>query len=607
MSKPRVFALLVVLSLVAGAFSWRLVDLQLTPDAALADEVGSQVRSDTIPAPRGQIVDRFGRPISFSLPRPTVVANPRLLQAADVADETVDLLDEAVASLAPLLSTDPVELRDRLSRDKAYVNLERQVDPEIGEAVEALAIPGVYLVEEQRREHPHGDCSGIAVVGRVDVDQVGISGLEETYDDLLTGDAGTAVRQTQAGGSVQIPGGFRIVEPMAPGTDLALTLDRSVQFRAEELLQTALDEAGGDRAIAIVSDPITGEILTMANVTRDDETGLGRCTTTNLAATWAYEPGSIMKALTFASVFENDAWPEFLPIEVPRVLRIDLGAEGTFPYTDINIPGEAEEHTPEWALAKSSNNATIIMAQEVGPDALYDTFVDLGLGRPTGLDLTGEASGILDSLDSNALELSNAAIGQGVAVTPLQMLMAYNTIAAGGVRVEPTLLAEPLANGDDIAVDRVLSAETAATLMRMLTEVVDGGTGHRAEVAGYTVSGKTGTAWQPCDVGYFCDDGTKHRTASFAGIVSNDSGPALSAIVVVDGIADPDAGGGSVAAPVFAELAAYALQQMRVPPLSDGEVPDRVRASAAVPVVATDADGATDAAGASETAAQESP
>ena len=581
-SKPRVFTLLVVLAMVGGAFSWRLVDLQLTPDAALAGDVGSRVAESEIPAPRGQILDRHGRPVAFSLPRPTIVANPRLLQAADIADDTADLLSDAVAKLAPLLSTDPAVIRERLRADKAFVNLERQVDQEIGDAVAALAIPGVYLIEEQRREHPHGDCSGISLVGRVNVDQVGISGIEQGFEDALTGTAGRAVRQTQAGGGVQIPGGFQVVEQMTPGGNVVLTTDRSVQLRAEELLIEALDAAGGDHAIAIVSDPNTGEIIAMANVVRDDETGLARCTTTNLAATWAYEPGSIMKALTFASVFENDAWPEFYPIEVPRRLSVDLGAEGSFVFVDESIVDASEEHTPTWALRKSSNNATILMAQALGPDALYETLVDLGLGAVTALDLPGEASGILDTLDSHALELSNAAIGQGIAVTPLQMLVGYNALAAGGINVDPVVVMDDVGRQ---APERILSEETADTVMQMMTQVVLDGTGHRAAIPGYTVAGKTGTAWQPCDQGYTCADGSRHRTASFAGIVSNDTGAALSAIVVVDQIADAYAGGGSVAAPVFADLAEYALQQLRIPPRSDGApTDDRVRAPAAVAI-----------------------
>lgn len=581
-SKSRVFVLLVVLAMVAGAFSWRLVDLQLTPDAALAGEVGSQVRETSIPAPRGQIVDRYGRPIAYSLPRPTIVANPRLLQAADIADEDADLLSEAVAALSPLLSTAPDVLRDRLSSDRVFVNLERQVDEEVGDAVRALSVPGVYLIDEQRREHPHGSCSGISVVGRVDVDQVGISGLEDMYDDTLTGSAGTALVQTQAGGDVRIPGGYQVVEKMTPGDDLAITIDRNTQLFTEELLVEALDAAGGERAIAILMDPNTGEVLAMANVVRDPEGGGARCTTTNLATTWTYEPGSIMKPLTFASVFENDKWPEFYPIEVEHELYYGLEDGKSHSYWDLNVPIDGEEHTPAWILRTSSNTGTVALATELGPDLLYKTLLDFGLGEVTPLGLAGEASGILDPLDSHSLELSNAAIGQSVAVTPMQMAVAYTTLASGGLATPPVLLL------DDVGVaapERILSQETADTLMNMLTDVVIGGTGKRAAIPGYHVAGKTGTAWQPCDIGYVCIDRPRHRTASFAGIVSNDSGPVLSAIVVIDRTADEHAGGGTVAAPVFADLMTYALQQMKVPPLAAPVTTGgRVRAPAAQPL-----------------------
>lgn len=589
-ARGRVITLFVLLALVATAFGWRLVDLQLTPDATLAEDLGSQVRYETVFAPRGDIVDRHGRTIALSLPRPSVVANPRLLQAEDERQEDRDLLEEAVRDLSGVLSVEPAVIRERLGRERYFVNLERQVDPSVGEAVLALGVPGVYLEEEQRREHPNGDCSGLAVVGRVDVDQNGISGLERDHDDTLTGTPGTVVRQTQGGGEVRIPGGFQIVEPMTPGDDLALTLDRNIQYEAEQLLVEAVEASGSDHGIAVISDPTTGEILAMANVVRDAETGTAECTSTNLAATWSFEPGSIAKSLTFAAAFEHDAWPEFYPIEIPHRLRIDLGdaVEDKF-YVDRTIHDEVESHPPVWVLRKSSNNGTIRMAQEIGPERLYETLVDFGLGRVTTLGLNGEASGILDSLDSHALELSNAAIGQSVAVTAIQMMQAYNALAAGGVRMDPVLVLDDV--GDNAAT-RVVSEDTADTVLGMMRHVVLDGTGRRAAIPGYTVAGKTGTAWQPCGVGYDCDgEGTRHLTASFAGIVSNDQGAQLSAVVVLDNPQIAGASGGGVAAPVFADLMGYAVRQLRVPPHAEAVYADeRVRADAAVVPTATSDD-----------------
>ena len=584
-SKGRAFTLLVLLASVALGFGWRLVDLQLMPDEALAGDIGSQVRTLTIASPRGEILDRHGRPIAFSLPRPSVVANPRLLQSADEKKDDRDLLGEAVAQLSVVLSTDPAVIRDRLSKDKAFVNLERQVDPEVGEVVLDLGIAGIYLDSEQRREHPHGSCSAIGVVGRVDIDQDGISGLEFEYDDHLQGTAGREIRQSQAGGQVRIPGGSQIIEPMIPGDDLVVTIDRSIQLKAETLLVEALQEVDGDTGVVIISNPNTGEVIAMANVRRNPETGLVDCTTNNLGATWVYEPGSIMKTLTFAGVFENDTMSETATIDIPHNLRYSLGVGvDDHVYRDKTVPVEGEAHTPGWVLRKSSNNGTILMGRSLGADGLYDTLRDFGLGEASSLGLPGEASGILDSLDSHALELSNASIGQSVAVTPLQMILAYNAIAAGGLRMDPVLISAQVGQN---APTRVVSESTADTMMAMLSGVVADGTGRQAAFGGYGVSGKTGTAWQPCGNGYLCPDESRHLTASFVGIVSNDSGPVLSAIVVVDNPQGDRTGGGDVAAPIFSELMAYATQQLRISPMTNGVLPDgRVRADPAVSVTA---------------------
>jgi cell division protein FtsI (penicillin-binding protein 3) len=581
-SKGRVVTLVLVLALVGSGFGWRLVDLQLTPDQELAYGIGSQVRTEGIIAPRGEIVDRYGRSIARSLPRPSIVANPRLLQSADLADPEVDLLTEAVDALAPVLSIHPDVLRDRLGRDKAFVFLKRQVDAEVGDAVTGLNIAGVYIDNEQGREYPNGDCSGLALVGRVDADQTGVSGLELDYNDRLTGSPGEIVRQTQAGGDVRIPGGFQETEAMEPGTDLVLTIDRNIQYETEQLAIAAVEDAVADRAMVIVGDPTSGEILAMVNILRYPETNAVGCTTTNLAATWTYEPGSIMKPITFSSVFENDAWSADASFDIPQELRIDLGRNTSpFVWRDRSVPPEGASRTPTWVLRKSSNNGTITLAQKVGADALYDTMRAFGLGEVSALGVSGEASGILEPLDSNALLLSNAAIGQGVAVSPLQMYQAFATLATGGLRFDPVVV---MGDAGRKGPTRVISEETAEDVLQMMRQVVIDGTGRNGAIAGYDVAGKTGTAWQPCagGVGYLCADGSRAYTASFGGIVGNEDGPALAVLVVIDNPQGERVGGGQIAAPLFAEVATYALGQLRVAPLSDGmRAEGRVRAPAA--------------------------
>ena len=573
-SRGRVVAAAVALAGVTVGFGWRLVDLQLTPDAALSGRIGSQIRGESIDAPRGDIVDRFGRRIALSLPRPSVIADPRLVPGHRVA--------AIVAQLEPLLSTDPSVLERRLRRDKSFVYLERQVDPDVGEAILALGLPGVALMAEQRREYPNGDCSGLSIVGRTDIDQKGISGMEEAFDDSLTGAEGYVVYPTRQGGAVQIPGGLKLIDPVEPGEVLELTFDRNVQYEAERLVIEALDATGGTLGIAIVSIPSTGEIIAMANVELDPDTGMARCSTTNLGATWTYEPGSIMKPFTFAAVFEHDAWGETTPVDILERIEVEReeGVENHV-YTDVAISGD-ETHPPAWILSHSSNNGTIMLAQALGPDRLHQTLVDLGFGSRTALDFKGEAAGILDPLDTNSLILSSVAIGQSVAVTPIQVVQGFNTIANGGLRVDPVLVMDEVTAPDAV---RILSRETADTVLRMMRGVVDDGTGKRAAIPGYVVAGKTGTAWQPCaaGVGYYCDDDrTHHYTASFVGIVENDRGPALSVLVIIDDPQEPHVYGGEIAAPIFADLAGYALQQLRIPSTTAGAAVDgRVRAAAA--------------------------
>lgn len=571
-STARAAAVAGVLVTVAGTFMYRLADLQLSPDPRL-QSITTPLAEDPIAAPRGEIVDRVGRALALSLPTPTVIADPRFFAADDVAG--------AVAQLAPLLSASPERLTERLSSDRAFAYLERQVDPEVGEAVAALGIPGIWLVDEPRRENPNGTCSGLGVIGRVDTEHVGISGLEKVRDEELRGVPGELNYEASADGSFKIPGGRReVVVPASPGAELELTLDRNVQYRAEQLLVDAVERARGAQGSVIVSIPGTGEVVAMANVERDTETGIVNCTRTNHAVTWSFEPGSIMKPLTVAAVVEAGVHGARQEIVVPgSILRADDDDGKTFedywPHDDILM-------TPEDIITDSSNVGTILLAEKLGPDGLHEELVEFGLGAPTSLGLPGEASGILDPLDTNTLALATAAIGQSVSVTPMQMHQAFGTLANDGVHVEPAVIATDI---DMSPGTRVVSSATSTAVMEMMTGVVERGTGTAARVPGYSVAGKTGTAWQVCadTGGYWCADGQRHYTASFVGIVSNDLGPVLSITLVIDDAKEPYYSGGTASAPMFAEIAAYAVRQLGIAPVTANGLPtDRVRAEVAL-------------------------
>ncbi|RMH69847.1 MAG: penicillin-binding protein 2 [Actinomyces sp.] len=538
---------------VFGGLAYRLGDLQIDPDPRLVTEVAVPVPEIRIPAPRGDILDRLGRPLATSVTASTVVADRRL-----VVDPGA-----TAARLAPVLGLEVAAVADRLTGDGAFAYVARQISEDTAAAVAELDLPGIDLITEPTRDHPNGDCTALAVIGDVNPDHVGRSGLELTEDERLAGTPGRVVKEMSANRSLTIPGGIREIERAVPGSDLQTTLDRNIQFTAEQLLAEAVAGADAARGVALVGLPATGEVLAMANVARGDD-GTVACTTRNLAATWTYEPGSVLKPLTLSGVFEEGRWGPRQPLEVPPSIERWGHVFRDEPWH------ETEELTPAEIVARSSNVGTITLVEQLEPAELESRLRDFGLGAPSPLRLPYESGGILlDAEHWNGLTRPNVAIGQGVAVTPVQLLDAYGAIANGGLLVPPTLAVDQIATTGR----RVVDETTAATLLDMLAGVVDHGTGRAAALDGYRVAGKTGTAWQPCEggEGYECPDGGRHYTATFAAIVSDARGPVLTVVVVIDDPRGEEVSGGHIAAPVVADLAGYALRQLRIPPSDVGD------------------------------------
>ncbi|MDE0668841.1 MAG: penicillin-binding protein 2 [bacterium] len=558
-TRSRVIAVLVVLALALGGLVYRIVDVQATPDPRVLEEVSNPLGEIVVPAPRGTVFDRNGRAIALSLPAATVVSDPRIISDPQ----------QAAADLSEVMGIEPEALLDKLQGDGAFRYVARQVDAEVGEQVSDLGIEGIRVISEPRREHPNGGCSALAAVGRVNIDHVGMSGIEESYDEHLSGTAGRVMKEVGVDGTT-IPGGLEEVTAPTEGRDITMTLDRNIQYQAEAMMLEVVAAAGASSGVALVSLPATGEIVAMANVARASN-GIVDCTRHNLAATWSYEPGSVFKPVTAAAALSSGAVYEHVAIDVPSYLTVwEHRFEDTPTHPDT-------QWTPTEIVARSSNIGTIRMAQMTGEEKLYRTIRSFGFGTRTALDFKGESKGILLPLSQwSGLSLPNMAIGQGLAVTPLQILQAYNTIANGGVRVPLKLVVDDTDTGASVgpvegpAPVRVVSPAVAATLMRMLTSVVEEGTGQQAGVEGFTMAGKTGTAWQPCDIGYECVNERneligRHHTATFAGIVSNDDGPALVVLVIIDQPKGERISGGKLAAPTVRKIAEYALRQLRVP------------------------------------------
>ncbi|OWY62724.1 hypothetical protein B7486_56895, partial [cyanobacterium TDX16] len=406
------------------------------------------------------------------------------------------------------------------------------------------------------------------VIGRVGVDNVGLSGLEGQYDEVLSGVPGEVRLERGADGET-IPGGEHEVTEADQGDDVVLTIDRSLQHAAERALATQVEATGAQGGIAIVSDPRTGEVLAMANVVRAEEgpdAGLAVPSSNNAAVTAVFEPGSVNKVITMAAALEEGLVEPGTMMTVPDSIQV----------SDHLFTDHDPHPTATWSvtdvLAQSSNVGTIQLAQQVGADRLDQYLRDFGFGEASGLGFPNEVPGLmLDREDWSGTSIGSIPLGQGISVTALQMLTAYNTIANDGVLVEPSLVSATVeADGTTHPTDapderRVVSEQTAVQLQSMLAEAVRAGTGGEAAIASYDVAGKTGTARKPQPEGGYEDaGGNYHYVSSFAGFVPAQD-PALSLIVVID---EPTSSiyGGDVAAPVFSQIAQEALRRLHVPP-----------------------------------------
>ncbi len=526
----------------------RLVQIQyLEPDRYVALGDDQRFVSRELPAARGSILDRGGQVLAVSVDRPTLFADPRLVTDPAGYAEV----------LAPVLRQDPAVLHDRLRagvvEGKAFVYLARQVDPPVAEAALELGLAGVGSYDEPWRAYPAGAVAG-AVLGGVDPDHVGVAGLEKTYDEALEGTPG-AISFEQAEGGELIPVGRTAVEPARPGDDLVLTLDREIQWLTEEVLARAVrdNDARGGMAVLLASD--TGEVLALASVDAGD--GVVRPSSYPQEVVDAFEPGSVSKVFTVAAALEEGLVTPGTAFDVDTAVTVHDAQ-----ITDVHSPGRRMMSVAE-IVQESSNVGTVQVAQSVGADRLDHYLRRFGFGRRTGAGgepvVPYESAGVLPAVENwSGTSLATISYGQGISVTGLQMAAAYNVIANDGVYVSPVLV-----QGADSDRRRVVSSATAAALRDILTGVVHaGGTGVRAQVPGFLVAGKTGTARKPDPENRGYLEGT--WVSTFAGFAPADD-PVVTAVVVVDD-PKPEYYGGLVAAPLFSELAGYALRTLRVPP-----------------------------------------
>lgn len=583
----RLLAVLLVILVAAAGLVYRLVDLQLADSSNSLVQYGLNQRTRTIELAggRGDIVDRNHNTLATSLPAQSFFVDPEFV---------VDPLTDG-ARLAPVIGRPVAEVQELMASGGRFHWLTRHTSDAKAAEILALDIPGVFSTEEATRFHPSGSELARASIGNVDIDGKGLSGVELIHDELLTGRPGELSVEIGVHGE-WIPGAPELVRPAAPGSDIVLTLDRSLQFEVERILAAQVESMGARGGVVMVTEPDTGEVLALANVTRNEADQVVS-TSLNMATSWAYEPGSIMKAMTFSAVLDSGVGNLTTQIEVPDTRTI-YDAEFT----------DSTPHAPAWwtipdIVTVSSNVGTIHWAEQLGGERLDQYLRRFGFGRSSQQGFPGETPGVLIAPDRwGGVATATTALGQGILVTPWQMAAAYNTIANNGVYRPLTMIREYVADDGVREVPapgpehRVISPETAIRVRAMLENAVSVGTGVNAAVDGYRVAGKTGTARKVLDDGTGYEDGAGNYryVASFVGMLPADQ-PELSILVTID---QPTATiyAGQAAAPAFADIATFAVRHLRIaPPAPSGvlatavHVPQRLedRLVGQVAVVAT--------------------
>jgi cell division protein FtsI (penicillin-binding protein 3) len=498
-------------------------------------------RSMKLPAHRGMITDRFGEPLAISTPVESIWASPPDVQATP----------QQISKMATLLKMKPAELNKKLANNpREFVYIKRRIPPELAKQVMQIGVPGVFMQREYRRYYPAGEVMA-HLVGFTGIDENGQEGFELRYQDWLSGKSGSRrVIKDRQGHIVE---DLEAVKVPQDGHDLVLSIDRKIQYLAYRELAHAVDQFKAKAGAAIVLDARTGEVLAMANLPTYNPNNpvnmAGR--SRNRAIVDTFEPGSTLKPFTAAAALESGHFTPDTHIQTaPGILRI-----GPATIHDAHPQGML---TVAQVIQKSSNVGSAKMALTLEPQYLWGIYNHMGFGSPTHIGFPGEASGRLRNYKNwRPIEQATMSFGHGISLTLLQLARAYTVFANDG-ELKPVSL---LKLKEAPVGQQVFSAKTALAVRDMLELVVQpGGTAPRAQIAGYRVAGKTGTAHKLGPGGYLADK----YVSSFVGLAPA-SNPRLIIAVMVD---EPSSGqyyGGTVAAPVFSAIMAGALRMLAVP------------------------------------------
>ncbi|MGW9441214.1 peptidoglycan D,D-transpeptidase FtsI family protein, partial [Streptomyces sp. NPDC055607] len=590
--RPRLRLVSLGLTLVMLVFVVRLLQVQaVDADAYAAKADKYRFQEYTLSAERGEITDRNGIALAASVDAYDITADPKLFTPEE--SKVADAPEQAAALLAPILGKPPAELAKKLRTPKSrYTLLARKQTPQVWNQIKDLKkvygqksqpaaggnginlLGGVLSEPSTKRVYPNGELAA-GILGYVNAEGRGAGGLESMLDPRLAGKDGK-IRFTQSGGR-QVPTAGSRGTPAVPGSNIELTIDRDIQWAAQQAITEQVKKSRADRGYVIVQDTRTGEVLAMANAPGFDPNDLSAANAAsmgNAALQDAYEPGSTSKVMSMAAVLEEGKAAPDTHVTVPNRLH-----RGDRLFKD-DIDHPTWYLTLNGVLAKSSNIGTILATGRLGATqaesnkVLHSYLRRFGIGSPTGLGYPGETPGILARPgDWSTSQQYTIPFGQGLSLNAMQAASVYSTIANGGVRVAPTLVRGTKGPDGRFAPaprpeeSRVVSEKTAKTLAAMLESVVDDreGTGTRAAIPGYRVAGKTGTANRvDPELGRY-----KGYTASFAGFAPADA----PRVTVYCAIQNPTKGsyfGGQICGPIYKKVMEFALKTLHIAPTGSG-------------------------------------
>lgn len=543
---PRRKAVMGFIGLGLGLGVFRLADYQIVEADKLRERADARrLLAQTLYAKRGTIYDRNGNVLASSVECRNIAVNPQL----------VEDVDKTVSALVKATGIDKKTCRKLVESDGTWVYIKRQVDEDDAAALEKKNLPGVLFEQAMKRVYPYGNLAS-QVLGVVNVDNDGLTGLEKQYNKLLTGTNGTLVRERARDGSYIAGGAYKKVAAV-DGVDIVTTLDVNMQRAAEDALAEAVEKTKAKNGSALVTDPTTGEILAACSYPTYDQTDLENAKTEDMnlrLVTDAYEPGSVFKTLVAGAGFDLGVVRSSTSFEVPASIKV-----GDDTVTDADKRDYAMTMDVREMMRRSSNVGFVLVGRKIGADD-FAAYVDKwGIGHSSGVDFPGESLGIVKERDQyDGATLGSMSFGQALSVSPIEIARAVGGIANGGVMMTPHFYKSSKGDEKDWGEgERAISEDAASQVTSCMQTVVSEGTGVGGAVDGYDVAGKTGTAERADENGGYLKE---NYMSSFMGFAPAQS-PKVLCYITLDGTPS----GSDAAAVPFQSIMANALDVLGIP------------------------------------------